>query len=197
MINQRSIKFYFYWICQIEQLWNRLPVEVVEIERTNQRLIQIRIACFYRNLFRYPFISFSWYEFIQTFCTEINTCHTLVDKSRNFILGVNISDAEVCLNVLGDLGVVGDEEEEEDMVLSPFEVDMLSSPLERRHLRAKRCSSTPRWLLSFPIHYFSTTNFPGLENYHRQQMVVNTDWFENHQIKFNYCIMQLQTAHTM
>ena len=58
--------------------------------------------------------------------------------------GVSISNAEICLNVLGDLGVVG--EDEEDMLPSAFDENMLFSPLERGHLRTKRCSSTPRCL---------------------------------------------------
>ena len=59
-------------------------------------------------------------------------------------LGVSISDSEISLNVLGDFGVVG--EGDEDMLPSAFDENMLFSPLERRHLRTKRCSSTPRCL---------------------------------------------------
>ena len=86
--------------------------------------------------------------------------------------GICISDAEICLNVLGDLGVVG--EGDEDMLSPTFDEDMLFSPLERRCLRAKRCSSTPR-CLSFHKCSFSKTNFSGLQSIHRQQVVVNTD----------------------
>ena len=53
--------------------------------------------------------------------------------------GIAVADSEICMNVLGDLAVVGEEEEEE------IEEEMSSSPLEPRHLRGKRCSSTPRW----------------------------------------------------
>ena len=56
-------------------------------------------------------------------------------SSLRFLTGIAVADSEICLNILGDLAVVGEEEEEE----------MLSSPLEPRHLRGKRCSSTPRW----------------------------------------------------
>ena len=59
-------------------------------------------------------------------------------------LGVSISDSEISLNVLGDFGVVG--EGDEDMLPSAFDENMLFSPLERGHLRTKRCSSTPRCL---------------------------------------------------
>ena len=55
--------------------------------------------------------------------------------------GIAVADSEICMNVLGDLAVVG-EEEKDDM-----EEEMSSSPLEPRHLRGKRCSSTPRWTL--------------------------------------------------
>ena len=58
-----------------------------------------------------------------------------------FSTGIAVSDSEISMNVLGDLAVVGEEEEKEDM-----EEEMLSSPLEPRHLRGKRCSSTPRWM---------------------------------------------------
>jgi len=51
--------------------------------------------------------------------------------------GIAVADSEICMNVLGDLAVVGEEEED-------IEEEMLSSPLEPRHLRGKRCSSTPR-----------------------------------------------------
>ena len=50
------------------------------------------------------------------------------------LTGIAVADSEICMNVLGDLAVEEDIEEE-----------MLSSPLEPRHLRGKRCSSTPRW----------------------------------------------------
>ena len=58
-------------------------------------------------------------------------------KFSNLLLltGIAVADSEICMNVLGDLAVVGEEEKEEEM---------LSSPLEPRHLRGKRCSSTPR-----------------------------------------------------
>ena len=52
--------------------------------------------------------------------------------------GIAVADSEICMNVLGDLAVVGEEEED-------IEEEMLTSPLEPRHLRGKRCSSTPRW----------------------------------------------------
>ena len=55
------------------------------------------------------------------------------------LTGIAVADSEICMNVLGDLAVVGEEEEEE------IGEEMLSSPLEPRHLRGKRCSSTPRW----------------------------------------------------
>merc|ERR1712112_738138 len=45
--------------------------------------------------------------------------------------GICISEAEISLNLLGDFGVVGDEDE----VNPTFGEDMLLSPLERRHLR--------------------------------------------------------------
>ena len=54
------------------------------------------------------------------------------------LTGIVVADSEICMNVLGDLAVVGEEEED-------IEEEMLSSPLEPRHLRGKRCSSTPRW----------------------------------------------------
>ena len=54
------------------------------------------------------------------------------------LTGIAVADSEICMNVLGDLAVVGEEEED-------IEEEMLSSPLEPRHLRGKRCSSTPRW----------------------------------------------------
>ena len=60
-------------------------------------------------------------------------------SSLRFLTGIAVADSEICLNVLGDLAVVGEEEEEE------MEEELLSSPLEPRHLRVKRCSSTPRW----------------------------------------------------
>ena len=61
-------------------------------------------------------------------------------KFSNLLLltGIAVADSEICMNVLGDLAVVGGEEED-------IEEEMLSSPLEPRHLRGKRCSSTPRW----------------------------------------------------
>ena len=86
--------------------------------------------------------------------------------------GVSISDAEICLNVLGDLGVVG--EGEEDMLPSAFDENMLFSPLERGHLRTKRCSSTPR-CHSYLQFCFSTKSISGFQNYHRWQVVVNMD----------------------
>ena len=60
----------------------------------------------------------------------------ILRKFSNLLLltGIAVADSEICMNVLGDLAVVGEEEE------------MLSSPLEPRHLRGKRCSSTPRWM---------------------------------------------------
>ena len=54
------------------------------------------------------------------------------------LTGIAVADSEICMNVLGDLAVVGEEEED-------IEEEMLTSPLEARHLRGKRCSSTPRW----------------------------------------------------
>ena len=61
-------------------------------------------------------------------------------SSLLLLTGIAVADSEICMNVLGDLAVVGEEEEEEEI-----EEEMLSSPLEPRHLRGKRCSSTPRW----------------------------------------------------
>ena len=54
------------------------------------------------------------------------------------LTGIAVADSEICMNVLGDLAVVGEEEED-------IEEEMLTSPVEPRHLRGKRCSSTPRW----------------------------------------------------
>ena len=61
--------------------------------------------------------------------------------------GIAVADSEICMNVLGDLAVVGEEEKEmeEEEEIEGIEEEMLSSPLEPRHLRGKRCSSTPRW----------------------------------------------------
>ena len=56
------------------------------------------------------------------------------------LTGIVVADSEICMNVLGDLAVVGEKGEEEGM-----EEEVLSSPLEPRHLTGKRCSSTPRW----------------------------------------------------
>ena len=58
--------------------------------------------------------------------------------------GIAVADSEICMNVLGDLAVVGEEEKEMEEE-EEIEEEMLSSPLEPRHLRGKRCSSTPRW----------------------------------------------------
>ena len=55
------------------------------------------------------------------------------------LTGIAVADSEICMNVLGDLAVVGEEEED-------IEEEMLTSPVEPRHLRGKRCSSTPRWV---------------------------------------------------
>ena len=63
----------------------------------------------------------------------------ILPKFSNLLLltGIAVADSEICLNVLGDLAVVGEEGED-------IEEEMLTSPLEPRHLRGKRCSSTPR-----------------------------------------------------
>ena len=100
-------------------------------------------------------------EAVEEAASRGKVCHSNIKHGLNerILLGISISDSELCLNVLGDLGVVGDDGEE----------DMLSSPLERRFLRAKRCSSTPRCISTsdFEIWCFYQT-FSGLQNYLRQ-----------------------------
>ena len=100
-------------------------------------------------------------EAVEEAASRGKVCHSNIKHGMNerIFLGISISDSELCLNVLGDLGVVGDD----------GDLDTLSSPLERRYLRAKRCSSTPRCISTsdFEIRCFYQT-FSGLQNYLRQ-----------------------------
>ena len=100
-------------------------------------------------------------EAVEEAASRGKVCHSNIKHGMNerILLGISISDSELCLNVLGDLGVVGDD----------GDLDTLSSPLERRYLRAKRCSSTPRCISKsdFEIWCFHQT-FSGLQNYLRQ-----------------------------